>query len=389
MLTPLTAFAQVNVSPFAPDTVVQPPGGPRIVIFGADQGGVAVLRLSVPLVEGPAEAGAGRMLAELALERMEGPARQLGARVSAERTPWGIAYGVAGAEVDLEYLTYLLRMASEEPYTDAAATERARNRILADLDRLDEAPHDWLLHRLRRAAAPELAGLAGSRASVRMIGHARLREVWARSHGAAAMSVVAWTSSDAEVLYAMLGTLGAPGEGAGEPLDAPAPTGPTNDGPTPQRAWYAEAYVDASTDDPHAAVSAYLIAAALRREVVDFEAGIRLWQLSDRTLLVVTGAARGRRISLMREAVSSAMSQLRTTLSPADVADAVAHVARQYRVEARTPEGLVGTVGRALEATGRAGGAALYLAALSEVSTASLGAYLDTLTGPLNAELRP
>jgi len=60
-----------QVSPFSPDTLLQPPGGPRIVILGTPGEGVAALRLAVPLHEGPAEAGAGHILRELALRRME------------------------------------------------------------------------------------------------------------------------------------------------------------------------------------------------------------------------------------------------------------------------------------------------------------------------------
>ena len=87
-LAPLAIHAQASDAAFAPDTIVQMPDGPRVTLLHADGGGgVAALRLSVPFIESAAEAGAGRMLAALAEQRMAGPARQIGARVSASRTP--------------------------------------------------------------------------------------------------------------------------------------------------------------------------------------------------------------------------------------------------------------------------------------------------------------
>ncbi|MDA0313381.1 MAG: hypothetical protein O2992_14885 [Gemmatimonadetes bacterium] len=67
MLLPLAVVAQ-DTSAFRPDTVVHAPDGPRIVMLGSRSGGVAALRLSVPLIAHPAEAGAGALLAALAEE---------------------------------------------------------------------------------------------------------------------------------------------------------------------------------------------------------------------------------------------------------------------------------------------------------------------------------
>ena len=92
MLLPLAVVAQ-DTSAFRPDTVVHAPDGPRIVMLGSRSGGVAALRLSVPLIAHPAEAGAGALLAALAEERMVGAARQVGgpsrlARLGASPTVW-------------------------------------------------------------------------------------------------------------------------------------------------------------------------------------------------------------------------------------------------------------------------------------------------------------
>ncbi|MEE2847783.1 MAG: hypothetical protein VX956_15035 [Gemmatimonadota bacterium] len=156
-LAPLAIHAQASDAAFAPDTIVQMPDGPRVTLLHADGGGVAALRLSVPFIESAAEAGAGRMLAALAEQRMAGPAHQIGARVSASRTPWGLAYSVEGADVDLEHLTYLLRLATAEPRPERGVVDAIRAELTVDLERQAESPGDRLLFDLRRAAAPELA----------------------------------------------------------------------------------------------------------------------------------------------------------------------------------------------------------------------------------------
>jgi len=136
----------------------------------------------VPFIESAAEAGAGRILAALAEQRMAGSTRQIGARVSASRTPWGLAYSVERADVDLEHLTYLLRLATAEPRPERGVVDAIRAELTVDLERQAESPGDRLLFDLRRAAAPALTPLAGSPGSLRLLDEARLRAAW-RSEG--------------------------------------------------------------------------------------------------------------------------------------------------------------------------------------------------------------
>jgi len=389
LLSPSRAHAQGDTGFLVPDTVVQAPSGPRIVILKADRGGVAALRLFVPLIEGPAEAGVGRILVTLALERMAGPAGQVGARVSSERTPWGIAYTAAGAEVDLEYLTYLLRRAAERPQPETVALDRARGALQAEIERISETPAERLLYEVGRSAAPHLPPATGSPTTLGMIGSARLQEVWARSHNPSEMSIVAWTTSDPEVLHAMLGSLGAPETTSSAPLDAPDPGSALAQAPPRLRSWYAQAQIDTSTSDPHAAVAAHMIARALQESAAEFQASVRLWQLRDRTLLVVSGSAGRGRGPRMRAAISSVVDQVRDGLDAASVAASVSEVAWRYRLEARNPQGLVGVIGRALEATGQPTGAESYLSRLSAISVTSLATYLGSLSDPLTTELLP
>ena len=178
---PSGATAQ-DASPFRPDSVVQAPGGPTIVMVTVNPGGTAALRLSVPLTENAAEAGAGLVLARLALNRMGGPARQIGARVHAERTPWGIAYRVEGAEADIEYLTYLLRLAAQEPASEPHVRAAIRDELASDLKARAEAPLERILSDLVTDAAPAEISTGGTLETLAELRAARLQEVWSRSH---------------------------------------------------------------------------------------------------------------------------------------------------------------------------------------------------------------
>lgn len=383
---PLAARPQASEAAFTPDTVLQMPGGLRIVVLRSDPGGVAALRLSIPFVETAAEAGAGRMLAALAERRMAGVARQVGARVSASRTPWGLAYSVEGAEADLDYLAYLLRLATAQPRPENGIVELIRAELILDLERQDESPGDRLLADLRRATAPDLSPLGGSHSSVRLLDQARLRAVWQRTHLAPSMSLVAMTSASAVTLLAMLEQIGLPKVEVTEPMNAPD-SGVVNRGPPPPGSWYAEARVDHAVADPHAAVAAHLLAQNAAGSGTGLDLSVRVWQLRDRNLLVVAGTALSRpAITSLKETVRSALADFSDSLDAHQVALAVGRVGREYRARARTPGGLVEQVGHMADRTGGSSDASLYLAGLGRVTAESLAAYLDGLGAPVAVE---
>jgi len=383
---PLAARPQASEAAFTPDTVLQMPGGLRIVVLRSDPGGVAALRLSIPFVETAAEAGAGRMLAALAERRMAGVARQVGARVSASRTPWGLAYSVEGAEADLDYLAYLLRLATAQPRPENGIVELIRAELILDLERQDESPGDRLLADLRRATAPDLSPLGGSHSSVRLLDQARLRAVWQRTHLAPSMSLVAMTSASAVTLLAMLEQIGLPKVEVTEPMNAPD-SGVVNRGPPPPGSWYAEARVDHAVADPHAAVAAHLLAQNAAGSGTGLDLSVRVWQLRDRSLLVVAGTALSRpAITSLKETVLSALADFSDSLDAHQVALAVGRVGREYRARARTPGGLVEQVGHMADRTGGSSDASLYLAGLGRVTAESLAAYLDGLGAPVAVE---
>ncbi|HSM61691.1 MAG TPA: hypothetical protein VK849_12870, partial [Longimicrobiales bacterium] len=65
-----TARSEAQASPFEPDTMLTPSGGPRVLLLRSPAPRVVAFRLSVPVDEGPGEVGAARLLGALALQRL-------------------------------------------------------------------------------------------------------------------------------------------------------------------------------------------------------------------------------------------------------------------------------------------------------------------------------
>jgi predicted Zn-dependent peptidase len=391
-LLPQAAGAQVAAaSPLAPDTVLEPAGGPRIVLLASPGVGVAALRLAVPLREGAAEAGAGRLLRDLALERMRSLARPVGARVSAARTPWGLAYSVVGATADFEYLAYLLREAVAAPDVTGPAFAEARLRIQGEAAAALETPSRRVAAALRAQAAPGLPPLEGTPASVQALDPARVRQVWLRSHQASAMTLVVSAPLVPEVVLAATRGMGAPEEAAAPPADAPVPGPPRTAAPPPLRVWYGEAVLIPGLRDPRGAVVASLVADRLRDSTAGMEATVELWDLPSGSVLALIASAWTANSQSMRRSVSGALARTRDALDETAAAGAVARARRELMLAASTPEGLVATVGRAMEADGDPHSAAREMAALQAVDAASVRSFLDELVRqrPRTAEVRP
>lgn len=391
-LLPHPAGAQVvAVSPLAPDTVLEPGGGPRIVLLASPGVGVAALRLAVPLQEGASEAGAGRLLRDLALERMRSLARPVGAQVSATRTPWGVAYTVVGAIADFEYLAYLLREAVSAPDRTGSGLTEARVRLQGEAAAAVETPSRRVAAQLRAQAAPGLPPLEGTPASLQVLDALRVRQVWLRSHQASAMTLVVSAPVVPEVVLAATRGMGAPEESAAPPPPDPAPGAARTATLRTLRSWYGEAWSLPATGDPRGAIVASLVADRLREGAEGFEASVELWELPDRSVLAVIGSSWPRNAQAMRGAVSSVLARTRNALDDVAAAGAVARARRQFMLAVRTPAGLVTAVGRAMEADGDALSAAREMEALQALDAASVRDLLDELLrqSPRTAELRP
>ncbi|MCG6955459.1 MAG: hypothetical protein LJF04_05650 [Gemmatimonadetes bacterium] len=349
------------------------------------------MRIFIPLTEGPVEEGAGEVLRDLALARMQGLANLVGARVSASRTPWGLAYEVEGAAADFEYLAYVLRTAVGEPDTAAAALDAALHHLEEAQARARETPDGRLAAELRAAVAPGVSPLEGSAATLRGLDAARIRQVWRRSHQASAMTLVVSSPMVPEVVLAATRGMGAPEAAAAAPPDAPALPDRTRAQVQTLRSWYGEAYGTGPDRDPVAAVTALLLADALNARSADYEVGVELWDLPSRSVLVLTGAAYPRNAERMRRAVSGTMEALRTRLDEVTVRDAAARARADILLDARTPGGLVEVVGRAMEPAGAPDAAARHLEELSRVGLGEVAALIDRMRAqaPVRAEVRP
>ncbi|MDP2957615.1 MAG: hypothetical protein Q8N53_14410 [Longimicrobiales bacterium] len=378
-------------APLVPDTVLSPPGGPRIVLLTSPGEGVAALRLAVPLREGPPEAGAGRLLRDLALERMRTLARPVGAEVAVARTPWGIAYSVVGAAADFEYLAYLLREAVAPPDVDGPAFAEGRLRLRGATAQAVESPFHRVAADLRSQVSPGVGPLEGTPGSSQAMDGARVRELWLRTHQSSAMTLVVSAPVVPEVVLAATRAMGAPEESARPPLDTPVPAGVRQAAPQVLRTWYGEAWAAGSGGDPHAPVVASLVASHLESQAQGFEASVELWELPERWVLAVVGAAYGRDVAAMRRAVSGAMAGARDALDASSVARATARIRSDAMQLSRTPAGLVSVVGRAMEGTGDPMAAAEGLEALLAVDAESTRRFLDgiLLQPPRTAQVRP
>jgi len=379
-----------SASPLAPDTVLEPAGGPRIVLLASPGVGVAALRLAVPIREGASEAGAGRLLRDLALERMQSLARPVGAQVSATRTPWGLAYSVVGATADFEYLAYLLREAVSVPDLAGPGFSEARLRLQGDAARASETPSRRVAAELRAQAAPGFPPLEGTPASVQALDTARVRHVWMRSHQASAMTLVVSAPLVPEVVLAATRGMGSPEEEAAAP-DTPSPGAPRPTALQALRSWYGAAWPLPSPRDPRGAIVAALVAERLRDGGEGLEARVELWDLPDRSALVVIGSSRPGSAQVLRRFLSAVLARTRDTLDEAAAAAAVAWARRQGMLAARTPAGLVAEVGRAMEADGDPLSAAREMEALRAVDAASVRDLLDQLLRqrPYTSEVHP
>lgn len=381
--------ASARVS-FAPDTVLAPPGGPRIILLSASGEGIAALRISVPLTEGPAEAGAGRILRDLTLARLESLARPAGVRVRASRTPWGLAYTVEGAAADFEYLAYLVRQAVVAPEVNSPTFEEARLRLAEEASRGIETPRDFLTATLRRGVAKGVPPLEGTPSTVATLDAASVLDLWRRTHQSRTMTLVASVPVVPEVVLAATRGLGAPDGAPSDPLDAPPPPAGPSDIQT-LRHWRGVSYSGGAAGDPLGPTAALLTADYVATVADGFEMAVELWELPDRWALTILGSAYERGTRAMERAVAEALQGARDTLTPQSVADARARVRREILLRARTPSGLVSVVGRATDASGDPLAALAYLDDLERIDADRVRAFFDELlaSGPVTAEVDP
>ncbi len=398
LLVPATADAQAVAGgagphdPLVPDSSFHAPGFPRIVRLSAPAPGVVTFRLSIPLDESPAEAGAGRMLERLAHGRIEGPAATLGARVETGRTPWGLVYTVTGPAADLDHLVFLLREATRAPTADEGTLHRERVALDEGLRRLEETGGGRVEAQLRGAVTPGHPPIEGTRGTLPRLNASLLRDVWARSHHPEGMTLLVVGDVADPVLLATLAGLGAePGLAAPPPLAGPAPAAPAPGRVETLRQWHGRAWSAAEPLDPRAALVAVLLSRHLRDEDRTYEAQIRLWETPDHTVVAAVGAAYPARAGALRTRLDQMLATTAAELTESEVRQVAETARRDLLLQARTPWGRAHLVGRFLDA-GLSGGAARgYLDRLGALDVATVRGFIDQLASspPARAEVRP
>lgn len=398
LLGPATASAQAvpvepGVSdPLVPDSVLHAPGFPRIVRLPAPAPGVVTLRLSIPLVESPAEAGAGRLIETLAHARVEGPASTLGARLETGRTPWGIVYTVTGPAADLDHLVFLLREATRAPTVDEGVLRRERLELEERLRRLEETGGGRVEAQLRATATAGEAPIDGTRGTLPRLSGAVLRDVWARSHHPEGMTLLVLGEVADPVLLATIAGLGAePGLAAPPPLAGPAPAAPAPADVETLRQWHGRAWSSAGPLDPRAALVAVLLSRHLRDDDRSYEAQIRLWETDGHTVVAAIGAAYPAQAGALRTRLDRMLTTTASELGEAEVRDVAETARRDLLLQARTPWGRAHLVGRFLDAGLGPGAAREYVDRLGALDLATVRAFIDQLaaTPAARAEVRP
>lgn len=388
----LLAGLQGGEEGLRPDSVLRLPEGPELVVFSTPGASVTAIRISVILEEPAREAGAARVLQEQALQRVRTAAMSVGASVSATRTPWGVSYTVVGPPSHFEYMAWILRESVGEPSVDRVQFLRALEQVEGEVERLAETPHGLISARLWRQLNPEVPPFTGSLATLESLTPLAVHDLWLDTHQPDRMNVVVAGPQSIESIIAafkdLSGSLGAapPQTSDGRPLP-----GQDRGGVQVLRRWYGQAYVAGDPTDPHAEVLALLAGEHLRDGNAGYDAGVELWDLADRRIIAVTGAAYGRNASSVQARITGLLDETRAGLSPDVVAAATARLRFEHLISARTSEGLVNLVGRHMDGTGDPEAALRYLDRVDQVTAASLEDFVAGMEarGVVTAEVRP
>ena len=385
------AGGEPTTAQLAPDTAFRVPGGPAVALFRPpySQPGLVVLRVSVPVSEHRIEEGAGAILAGLAERRMQGALGVAVARVKASHSPWGVSYLVEGAEVDLDFLGFVLRAGTSAPIPDPHFFRQLLSERSDELACRAESPPDYLLAKLLSEANLVGVGTFGFGSTAPPLSAAALTDLWARTHRPELMTLIVHSTVEPAAILAALGPLGNPDEPPPGLEGLPAPPERRPGEPSPIRRWYGAAWVDDSPLNPCAPIVARLAATRLVSGPGETEFSSRMITLADRSVHTIIGAAYPGWSSGVQDRVSSILSLVRSSLTEDEVRKTATALAVEYRLGAAGPGGLIETVGLARDATGLEGAAQDYLDALASITVADIIAYIDALNGPFVATMEP
>lgn len=375
---------------FHPDETLTPPGGPEIAIFRSVAPDVVSLRLSVPLEESSAEAGAGQFLQIQAEDRMRTLAQRIGARAEVHRTPQALVYQVSGTISDLDFLGWILGEGLLPP--SVQDFDDTRRQIETELEQRMETPRGVLAARVRRSLTPSRLSVFGNPGSLDRIDRVRLHALWERSHHLANARLVVAGRVPTELILALVADLGladAPPTTASPPTEE---TGTPRPDPEILRHWVVQAYRVAAGEEAAALVAGRWLAAITRGFNTNFELGVEIWDIGERArALIVSGAAYPEGLGVMRSRLDDLFTDAAARLTEDDVHRLAGQLETEIVMAARTPWGLAEVVGQAWDAGSGPDGVETLLADLDALTRTQVVGFLEVLdaASPIREELSP
>ena len=385
----LAQSAPAEPARFSADELLSIPGGPEVAIFRSVAKEVVSLRLSIPLREERAEAGAGQFLQIQAEERMLTLAERIGARAEVHRTPQALVYQVSGPVADLDFLGWILRDGIGPPAN--GEFESARRRVQVETDRRMETPQGVLAARLRRALAPQTPSVFGTTGSLSRIDPIRLNGIWARSHRRENARLVVAGQVPTELVLLLVNDLRIPNAAPSDPLPLADETGYPEPSPEVIRHWIVAGYPLLSGDEAAALVVGRWLAESSPLNDGDFEIGVEIWDVGGSRGLVVTGAAYPRGQTALESRLETMFEDAVTLITEEDVARLSDQLRTEIIMAGRTPWGLAELVGQAWDAGNGPEGVELLTSELDEISLVEVSGLVGALARatPIGEELRP
>lgn len=398
MITPLLLAAlqaspaapPPDPDPFDPIAVLVVPEVGQLVVATSPSPGLSAVRIFVPAPEGSGEAGAARVLTELATERVRGVAARTGARFSATRDSRGIAYSVWGSDLDLDYLFLVAGRAAAEPADGRVALRSAVQHLVADLEPTTETGLGWVLSSLTDQMCPTATPWTGTIADLEALDAETLRRFWARTHQPGAWVVSVATALPTATVLAGLGLLAEELPDSSMVTEAaPSPgAGPRSRAPAALKRWYGEARPLPAGSGATALVLGELLATGLTPAGDGFELFAQIRDTSCGQAMVSVGSSYRAGARVMRRQVADLIETLSARVTASQVAAAASLLRLETLAAGDSPEGRARAVGAAFE--GRLATSRL-AADLREVDVDDVLSLLSALraTVPLRAEVNP
>lgn len=148
--------------PLGPLSIMEPEGGPEIVLRPYEAAPLVAIRLSVPIT-GPVASGAVRALQQNVRSRMRERAARHGARVRLTRTPTHAVYAVVGPARSFMDFAGMLRDAVGDPGLTPKRMMGIRSAVAAEILAELDTPEPRLRRRLRAKIFGEMPdGIGGT-----------------------------------------------------------------------------------------------------------------------------------------------------------------------------------------------------------------------------------